>query len=38
MKEEQIAGIALRRKGIVLLKQPAAGGECCDVELFLNKT
>lgn len=37
MKEEKIAGIALRRKGIVLLKQPAAGGECCDVELFLNE-
>lgn len=26
--------IALRRKGIVLLTQPAAGGEFCDAEFY----
>ena len=29
-------GIALRRKGIMSLKRPAAGGESCGAGFFLN--
>ena len=33
MKEEDCRD-RTAAEGIVLLKQPATGGECCDVELF----
>ena len=34
MKQKRSAWIALRRKGIMLQKQPAAGGESCIAGFF----
>ena len=41
MIQKRSAGIALRRKGIMSLKRPAAGGESCGAGfffIFVNET